>query len=145
MPDAGRPEGGTTRDACTPTSCEATFAECGMIPDQCGGTLNCGSCVLSTQSCVQNQCVTGASTEDAGSDGGGGLVLPDAGHSTPDSGIHATDASTAEDSGVESGNTGSSGGCGCKTAESTSTSTPTLAGVGGVLLLAGARLRRRRR
>jgi hypothetical protein len=29
---------------CTPTSCASVGADCGTIDDQCGGTLNCGSC-----------------------------------------------------------------------------------------------------
>ena len=31
---------------CTPTTCAAVGANCGMIADGCGGTLNCGTCTL---------------------------------------------------------------------------------------------------
>jgi hypothetical protein len=31
---------------CSPTTCAAEGANCGMIADGCGGTLNCGTCTL---------------------------------------------------------------------------------------------------
>src|SRR5216117_2166251 len=31
---------------CTPTTCAAVGANCGMIADGCGGTLDCGTCTL---------------------------------------------------------------------------------------------------
>jgi streptogramin lyase len=36
--------GGDCLDACVPTTCIASGASCGMIPDGCGGTLDCGRC-----------------------------------------------------------------------------------------------------
>jgi len=42
------PDGGAGRDsaaeACAPTSCAQLGAECGTIPNGCGGSLECGSC-----------------------------------------------------------------------------------------------------
>ncbi|MBI5547293.1 MAG: hypothetical protein HY901_25710, partial [Deltaproteobacteria bacterium] len=44
---------------CTPTTCQASGAECGLVPDGCGGTLMCGLCGA-PQSCggggVPNVC-----------------------------------------------------------------------------------------
>ena len=37
-PDGPQPE------ACVPTTCQAQNAQCGSVPDGCGGTLSCGSC-----------------------------------------------------------------------------------------------------
>ena len=34
----------TTTTMCTPTTCGAQGANCGTLPDGCGGTLDCGSC-----------------------------------------------------------------------------------------------------
>ncbi len=42
-PDAAVPDAGTP-DACTPTSCSAQSASCGLVPDGCGGQLDCGTC-----------------------------------------------------------------------------------------------------
>ena len=42
-------------EECTPTTCAAAGAQCGSIPDDCGGTLSCGGC--GTGSCSGNQCV----------------------------------------------------------------------------------------
>lgn len=36
----------TTHDADPCTTCEAAEAECGALSDNCGGTLDCGSCEL---------------------------------------------------------------------------------------------------
>jgi hypothetical protein len=33
---------------CTPTSCTAAGADCGMLPDGCGVTRNCGTCATGT-------------------------------------------------------------------------------------------------
>ncbi len=44
---------------CVPTTCAAEGANCGSIPDGCGGTLSCGTCTLPA-SCggagIPNQC-----------------------------------------------------------------------------------------
>ena len=146
-PDAGTPDTGAPgADACVPTTCSFAFAECGMTPDGCGGMLNCGSCIGDNMNCVSNQCIAGTQP-DAGSDSGGGLALPDSGTTHPDSGTHS-DASAGGDASEDAGQgeSGSSGGCGCRTVESTSSpSTPALAGTFGVLVLAGARMRRRKK
>jgi sulfatase modifying factor 1 len=36
---------------CTPTTCVAQGKNCGQIPDECGGTLNCGGCSGTGQTC----------------------------------------------------------------------------------------------
>ena len=36
---------------CTPTTCTALNANCGMIGDGCGGTLNCGNCTVAGDTC----------------------------------------------------------------------------------------------
>jgi len=102
--------------------------------------LDCGGCGAG-ESCSQNQCIPIVST-DAGTPDSGHPA--DAGHPA-DSGVHhdaGGDASSNPDAGE--GDTGDNGGCGCRTVESTSNSAPAIAGTFGVLLLAGARVRRRR-
>lgn len=46
-------------DACVPTTCAAEMANCGTIPDNCSGTLMCGTC-MAPESCggggVMNRC-----------------------------------------------------------------------------------------
>jgi hypothetical protein len=68
--------------SCTPKSCRATGATCGVIPDGCGGTLDCGACAT-PNTCggggVPNQCgckPTTCAAESCGSipDGCGGTV-----------------------------------------------------------------------
>jgi hypothetical protein len=62
---------------CTPNVCGA--AQCGVLPDGCGGTLQCGSCG-SGQVCASNACCTPQSCAALGkdcdfpSDGCGGTV-----------------------------------------------------------------------
>jgi hypothetical protein len=36
---------------CTPTTCAAQGKNCGQIPDECGGSLNCGGCSGTGQTC----------------------------------------------------------------------------------------------
>ena len=38
-------------EACVPTSCEIAGYQCGLPPNGCGGTLNCGSCDVLTSYC----------------------------------------------------------------------------------------------
>ena len=45
-----------TQLTCMPTTCTAAGAECDTIPDNCGGTLDCGSCG-GGDSCIENMCV----------------------------------------------------------------------------------------
>jgi hypothetical protein len=42
--------------ACTPTTCQAQGAQCGVIGNGCGGSLRCDSCGAGQQ-CLNNQCV----------------------------------------------------------------------------------------
>jgi hypothetical protein len=51
---------------CTPLTCAAAGAACGVVPNGCGGTLSCGACGAG-QACVANACVAspGAAVYDA--------------------------------------------------------------------------------
>src|SRR6185503_19687314 len=48
---------------CTPTTCIAQGKNCGIIPDGCGATLDCGACTVAQDTCggggVQNVCGRG--------------------------------------------------------------------------------------
>lgn len=44
-------DGITSTCGCAPTTCAAQSKNCGTIPNGCGGTLTCGSCTLSQQTC----------------------------------------------------------------------------------------------
>ena len=138
--DSGATDAGMSSDACTPTTCAFAFAECGTIPDTCGGTLDCGSC-LGGDVCVQNQCVAAT---DAGSDGGMGITPPDAG--PPDAGRHADAAPVSDASGdAAAAESGDTGGCGCRTVETGGSSSSGFLAFGAVGLGVAARMRRRRR
>jgi hypothetical protein len=55
-------------DGCVPTTCAAAAAQCGAIPDGCGGILQCGTCSggkVCGANCTPNVC-------DFPSDAGGG-------------------------------------------------------------------------
>jgi alpha-tubulin suppressor-like RCC1 family protein len=47
---------------CTPTTCDIHGAECGTIPDGCGGMLDCGSCNVANGSplCSDGKCSVGS-------------------------------------------------------------------------------------
>jgi hypothetical protein len=45
---------------CTPKRCPDVRAECGPVPDGCGGTLDCGRCESPFQHCVSARCECGA-------------------------------------------------------------------------------------
>jgi cysteine-rich repeat protein len=70
---------------CTPTTCAAQAATCGTIPDGCGGTLTCGTCVA-PQTCggggVPNVC-GGALTITATGRAGESVLTTPAGLSVP--------------------------------------------------------------
>jgi hypothetical protein len=51
---------------CTPTTCAAHGANCGSIPDGCGGTLTCGTCT------APQTCGGGGTSNVCGTSGGGG-------------------------------------------------------------------------
>lgn len=87
IPDSGAPDSGRSDSAapdggcgaaCCPTTCAALGADCGSIPDGCGGVLACGVCsgpdVCSGGSCVCPPATCGA--EDCASvpDGCGGTL-----------------------------------------------------------------------
>jgi hypothetical protein len=42
---------------CGPTSCIKAAAQCGLYPDGCGQSLDCGTCP-SGQVCSNNKCLT---------------------------------------------------------------------------------------
>jgi hypothetical protein len=50
----------TASTDCTPTTCSAAGAACGSVDDGCGGTLSCGTCTVSGETCggggVPNVC-----------------------------------------------------------------------------------------
>jgi hypothetical protein len=171
-PDTCGGSGVANQCGCTPiTTCPAGD-NCGTVPNGCGGTLSCAPGCTSDETCSGNKCVaipadggkdSGADSgkKDSGSDGDG---TADAGGHTdggekadggrkgdsgePDSGKGEHDGATKD---AESDATADGGGeavevgaCGCRTAKPTRTSEPALASVGALLLLGGARTRRRR-
>lgn len=57
----GPREGGTDgSDGCVPLTACPSIGSCGMIPDHCGGLIDCGTCHGLNQICSNNQCVTPA-------------------------------------------------------------------------------------
>jgi stigma-specific protein Stig1 len=46
-------------DACVPTTCAASGATCGSLPDGCGGSLSCGTCSAG-ETCSNNVCTSSA-------------------------------------------------------------------------------------
>ncbi|MDY7229329.1 hypothetical protein [Hyalangium rubrum] len=73
-------------ETCTPVSCEDRGANCGTLPDGCGGTLNCGGCadgqscglhqpnVCGTQACAPRTCQEAGAFCGAIEDGCGGTI-----------------------------------------------------------------------
>jgi hypothetical protein len=67
--------GGACVTACVPSTCADLNATCGVAPDGCGDTLDCGICA-SNERCVDNACqpvcVPDCTNTQCGSDGCGG-------------------------------------------------------------------------
>ncbi len=151
--------GAATQCGCTPkTTCPAGDT-CGTADNGCSGTVTCGTCTAG-QTCTGNTCVDNvvdagqgdaalvdagqdaapgndASTPEAGTDGG---IVPG-----PDAAMTADAAGIAADAG-DQGTSGTTGGCGCRTALPVSErSSPAFLGFGAFAMIAGARLRRKRR
>lgn len=42
--------------SCVPTTCEMLNAECGIAPDGCGGTIDCGTCPAGRKCGMDNKC-----------------------------------------------------------------------------------------
>jgi hypothetical protein len=55
-------DGGT----CVRTTCAARDAACGTVSDDCGGTLQCGTCEELNTVCSANQCVSRCPTGTCG-------------------------------------------------------------------------------
>ncbi len=70
MPDGSVNNSGCTAgtaccSACTTaTTCAEQGAQCGSIPDGCGGNLQCGSCSGATAQCIANRCVACSADSD---------------------------------------------------------------------------------
>lgn len=87
IPDSStQSDSGSDASSCTPKTCAAQGAECGDIPDGCGGVLDCGACDASlfcggdgpnkcgSTPCVPRTCKELAATCGAISDGCGTIL-----------------------------------------------------------------------
>ena len=69
MPDGTENNSGCTAGTaccsdCAATTCAAQSAQCGSVPDGCGGLLQCGSCSGASAQCIDNQCVACSTDTD---------------------------------------------------------------------------------
>ena len=71
--DSPDPQHGNS--TCAPTTCEAVGASCGMIPDGCNGTLDCGACSgTDHDNCIASTCI-GLGAQCGAIDNGCGVML----------------------------------------------------------------------
>jgi hypothetical protein len=102
---------GTGGVPCVPTTCAAQGKNCGTLPDQCGGTLDCGGC-LSGMQCSNNRCAcaVGTATSVTGTvfAPNGTLPIPNALVYIPNGDTVSPYGVTPFVDGVANGN-----GCGC--------------------------------
>ena len=131
---------------CVPATTCPPGNDCGSASDSCGGTVSCGACA-SSQTCVANRCtpngadagvLSDSGAVDAGSDDSGSIGARDSG-----TGVDAaSDSGSVDDGGTGGGD--NSGGCGCRAAETRTTPSSTILGLGGLAMVGALRWRRRR-